>query len=50
MEGFLYDINSFDQWGVELGKVLAGSVRNVFHAKKQNPAAEADLSGFNPAT
>jgi glucose-6-phosphate isomerase len=30
-EGFLYDINSFDQWGVELGKVLANGVRKVFH-------------------
>jgi glucose-6-phosphate isomerase len=30
-EGFLYDINSFDQWGVELGKVLANGVRKVFY-------------------
>ena len=29
VEGFLYDINSFDQWGVELGKVLAKDVRGV---------------------
>lgn len=28
-EGFLYDINSFDQWGVELGKKLATDVRKV---------------------
>ena len=48
IEGFLYDINSFDQWGVELGKVLAKDVRVVFAAKKQNAAA--DLSKFNPAT
>ena len=33
VEGFLYGINSFDQWGVELGKVLAKDVRNVFQAK-----------------
>ena len=29
-EGFIYGINSFDQWGVELGKVLAKGVRNIF--------------------
>ena len=34
-EGFLYDINSFDQWGVELGKVLAGGVRKVFSETNQ---------------
>ena len=26
-EGFLFDCNSFDQWGVELGKILAGEAR-----------------------
>jgi glucose-6-phosphate isomerase len=26
VEGVLWEINSFDQWGVELGKVLAGKV------------------------
>ncbi len=30
VEGFIYNVNSFDQWGVELGKVLAKNVRNVF--------------------
>lgn len=30
VEGFLYDINSFDQFGVELGKILAKDARNVF--------------------
>jgi len=29
VEGFLYGCNSFDQWGVELGKVLAKDVRKV---------------------
>lgn len=27
IEGFLYDINSFDQFGVELGKVMSKDVR-----------------------
>ena len=48
VEGFLYGINSFDQWGVELGKVLAKDVRTVFAAKKSGIAQ--DLSKFNPAT
>jgi len=34
VEGFLYNVNSFDQWGVELGKVLAKDVRKVFHTTK----------------
>ena len=54
VEGFIYGINSFDQWGVELGKVLAKDVRGVFHAK-QNHVSEDDiakqtLAKFNPAT
>lgn len=28
VEGFIYNINSFDQWGVELGKVLAKTIRD----------------------
>ena len=47
-EGFVYGINSFDQWGVELGKVLAKDVRSVFEQTKQGQ--DADLSKFNPAT
>lgn len=50
VEGFLFDINSFDQYGVELGKVLAKDVRNVFAAKKKDKEAPSDLSKFNPAT
>ena len=29
VEGFLWEINSYDQWGVELGKVLAKKVRKM---------------------
>jgi len=35
VEGYLYDCNSFDQWGVELGKVLAKDVRSVFASAKK---------------
>lgn len=48
VEGFIYGINSFDQWGVELGKVLAKDVKAVWDSclKKEKP----DLTKFNPAT
>ena len=26
MQGWLWGVDSFDQWGVELGKVLAGGI------------------------
>ena len=29
VEGVIWDLNSFDQWGVELGKAMASSVMNV---------------------
>ena len=34
-QGFLWDLNSFDQFGVELGKVLAGNVRSVMAAHRR---------------
>ena len=30
VQGVIWDINSFDQWGVELGKQLAGRVLDEF--------------------
>jgi glucose-6-phosphate isomerase len=49
VEGFLYNINSFDQWGVELGKVLAKDVRNVFYQAKKLKK-KPNLTQFNSAT
>jgi len=39
VQGFMWGINSFDQWGVELGKVLAKEVRTYLEAarKKNSP-------------
>jgi glucose-6-phosphate isomerase len=48
VEGFIWGINSFDQWGVELGKVLAKGVRKQLMASRAD--AGAQISGFNPAT
>jgi len=31
VQGFVWGINSFDQWGVELGKVLATKVRSIMN-------------------
>jgi glucose-6-phosphate isomerase len=42
VEGFLWNLNSFDQWGVELGKVLAKRIRNELARRRQaegKPAA-----------
>ena len=47
VEGFIWGINSFDQWGVELGKVLAKGVRKQLHASRTNGA---EVNGFNPST
>lgn len=48
VQGFMWGINSFDQWGVELGKALAGKVRTQLQQSRGDP--EAEVSGFNPST
>jgi glucose-6-phosphate isomerase len=47
VQGFLWGINSFDQWGVELGKSLANKVRTQLSASRTSGAA---VEGFNPST
>jgi glucose-6-phosphate isomerase len=47
VQGFIWDINSFDQWGVELGKVLGKKVRQQFEASRKN---NAPVQGFNSST
>lgn len=42
VEGVIWDINSFDQWGVELGKVLAKAILKDVHAG--GPSADLDPS------
>lgn len=48
VQGFVWGINSFDQWGVELGKALAGGVRKQLSASRAD--AGAPVTGFNPST
>lgn len=47
VEGWVWDINSFDQWGVELGKQLARQVRSQLAASRTQGAA---VQGFTGST
>ena len=49
VQGFLWDINSFDQWGVELGKKLAMEVKD--HLMEARHAEEGyEIDAGNPAS
>lgn len=53
VEGFIFGCNSFDQWGVELGKVLAKQTRSVFADVQSGSKTKADCipaGKFNEAT
>ncbi|KAH9622701.1 hypothetical protein KSS87_017573 [Heliosperma pusillum] len=47
VEGFIWGINSFDQWGVELGKSLASQVRKQLNASRTKGEP---INGFNFST
>ncbi|GJD10850.1 Glucose-6-phosphate isomerase, cytosolic [Galdieria sulphuraria] len=47
VQGFLWEINSFDQFGVELGKVLANKVRKQLNESRY---FNKEISGFNHST
>lgn len=47
-EAFIWGINPFDQFGVELGKVLAGDIRKQMVQK--NEKADADFAAADPIT
>eukprot|EP00919_Chromeraceae_sp_WS-2016_P034116 GHVR01080881.1.p1 GENE.GHVR01080881.1~~GHVR01080881.1.p1 ORF type:complete len:507 (+),score=95.94 GHVR01080881.1:124-1644(+) len=42
VQGFMWGVNSFDQWGVELGKVLAKSVRSFIGAARKKDMRQLD--------
>lgn len=51
MEGFIWDINSFDQCGVELGKALAKNVRGALQKNISGKTTDAfEGYGFNGST
>jgi glucose-6-phosphate isomerase len=47
VQGFIWGINSFDQWGVELGKNLASRVRTQMNSSRTKAA---HVEGFNFST
>lgn len=47
VQGFVWDVNSFDQYGVELGKVLATKVRKTLN---QTRYFGKNVDGFNSST
>jgi len=50
VQGFIWNINSFDQWGVELGKVLASKVRTSMHTSRTKNRKIMGSDGFNYST
>ena len=46
VEGVVWDINSFDQWGVELGKVLAKAILNDVAAGAPSPGLDPSTAGL----
>jgi glucose-6-phosphate isomerase len=42
-QGVIWEINSFDQWGVELGKVMANQLAPKL-TSRETPADDADSS------
>jgi glucose-6-phosphate isomerase len=47
ISGFIWDVNSFDQWGVELGKHMAKQLQSGVGVDAFSPAARAFLYRLN---
>lgn len=50
VQGFIWGINSFDQWGVELGKVLASKVRTKMNECRTDGRKLSNGDGLNYST
>jgi glucose-6-phosphate isomerase len=46
VQGVIWDINSFDQWGVELGKELAKDIQNLMDSDNSEGAGDASTAGL----
>jgi len=46
VQGVLWDVNSFDQWGVELGKVLAKNIEAELRGKSAPDRHDASTNGL----
>jgi len=50
VQGFIWKIDSFDQWGVELGKTLAGEIGDALKGKKTADDFDSSTRGLINAT
>lgn len=46
VQGIIWDINSFDQWGVELGKKLAVGIQKEFVVGEEVTRHESSTNGL----
>jgi glucose-6-phosphate isomerase len=46
VQGVIWDVNSFDQWGVELGKVLAKTIQTELTGDAQATAHDSSTNGL----
>lgn len=46
VQGIIWNLNSFDQWGVELGKQLAGSILPELASRQKTDAFDASTNGL----
>lgn len=46
VQGVIWNIYSYDQWGVQLGKVLANNILEDFAAKQVSPAHDSSTKGI----
>ena len=46
VEAAIWDINAFDQWGVELGKELATNLQPVFRGDKDTAGLDSSTAGL----
>ncbi|HTN64957.1 MAG TPA: glucose-6-phosphate isomerase, partial [Burkholderiaceae bacterium] len=46
VQGTVWGINSFDQWGVELGKLLAGNIETELRAGASSQQHDSSTSGL----
>ena len=46
MQGVVWNVNSFDQWGVELGKVLAVAMEPLLEGEKAAGDSDSSTAGL----
>lgn len=46
VQGVVWNLNSFDQWGVELGKVLAGALLPKLLGEDRTPSTDSSTNGL----